>query len=96
MSAKNYFKDGGRWIKGKLVGEVFCVYNAQCTEHCNGGILIVYYKSMKSRIYDTWAWSAEAYYTSYNIYVSIEYRLENTSNSYGLKWILLNFYITIL
>lgn len=53
MSAKNYFKDGGRWIKGKLVGEVFCVYNAQCTEHCNGGILIVYYKSMKSRIYDT-------------------------------------------
>lgn len=31
MSAKNYFKDGGSWIRGKLVvGEkVFCKYNAQ-------------------------------------------------------------------
>lgn len=53
MSAKNYFKDGGRWIKGKLVvGEkAFCIYNAQCTKHRSGGIIFFYYKSMKSRMF---------------------------------------------
>lgn len=83
MSAKNYFKDGGRWIKGKLIvrEKAFCMYNAHDSKQCNGGILIIYYKSMKSRIYDTWASNDQAYYTSYNIYISIEYRLENTSNS---------------
>lgn len=42
MSAKSYFRDGGRWIKGKsVVGEkAFCLYNAQCTEHRNGGIIL--------------------------------------------------------
>lgn len=55
MSAKNYFKDGGRWIKGKLIvrEKAFCMYNAHDSKQCNGGILIIYYKSMKSRIYDT-------------------------------------------
>lgn len=43
MSAKNYFKDGGSWIKGELVvGEkAFCIYNTKHTECCNGGIPII-------------------------------------------------------